>query len=254
MSLGLFTRKASSLRILTYHDITDDKEDLYAVTKRQFSEHLSVLKNEGYTTLRACDLVSDFASVLSRDKVVLLTFDDGYISNRDIAVELLIRYGMTATFFVVSSMLSISRKRCIFSGKEHLFLSREDLRQMVLGGFEIGSHSHTHAMLGKISQEKVETEVLLSKQILENAIDRDILSFAYPFGQRDAFSQITRSIISKSGYLTALTQEGFGITSGCDLLQLPRMSIDRFDSPSSFLRKLNGSYDFINKAGKIKFS
>jgi peptidoglycan/xylan/chitin deacetylase (PgdA/CDA1 family) len=246
-SLGLLKSKVTSLRILTYHDINDYNDDLYAVRKRQFLEHLSVLKDEGYTTHRALDLVPDLSSFLSKNKVVLLTFDDGYISNRDIAAELLTQQGMTATFFTISSMLGINRIRCNFSGKECQFLSRDDLRQMTLGGFEIGSHSHTHPMLGKISQEQVRTEMMFSKKILENAIDRDVLSFAYPFGRRDAFSMITRSVLENTGYSVAFSQEGCGITSESDLLRLPRTSIDRFDNPSTFLRKLQGYYDVIGK-------
>lgn len=247
-SIGWFTGTPGCLRILTFHDISNDTRDVYAVTKERFTDYLSLLKDEGYTTIRAGDLVADWPSVLSRTRVVLLTFDDGCVAQRDIAAELLTQRGMTATFFVISSMLGQNRSRCTFSGKERTFLSGEDLRQMVLGGFEIGSHSHAHPLLGMLPVEQVDVEVRFSKQIVEEAIGHEVISFAYPFGRRDSFSSMTRSVLEKNGYTVAFTQAGNGVKSTSDLLKLPRTNVDRFDTLTTFRRKLNGYYDFLGKA------
>ncbi len=235
------------LRILTFHDISDDAADVYAVTKGQFADYLSLLRDEGYTTIRARDLLSDWPSVLSQDRVVLLTFDDAFATQRDIAAELLTQHDMTATFFVISSLVGQNRTRYKFGGKERTFLCKEDLRQMVLDGFDIGSHSHTHTMFGTLTAEQVDDEARLSKQILKDATGRDVIGFAYPFGRQRAFSSITKFVLEKNGYSIAFTQEGVGIKPTSDLLTLPRINVDRLDTIGSFRRKLLGQYELISK-------
>jgi peptidoglycan/xylan/chitin deacetylase (PgdA/CDA1 family) len=247
-SVGRIASTPGRLRILTFHDVGGDAGDVYAVTKERFAEYLSLLKDEGYTTIKPGELAADWPAVASRNRVVLLTFDDGYAAHRDVVADILARHGMTATFFAVSSFVERARLRRVFSGKERQFLCSEDLRQMALGGFEIGSHSHTHALLGAMPAEQIDTEVSLSKRILEEAINCDVVSFSYPFGRRGAFSQTSRTALEKNGYLAAFTQEGTGIEPTSDLLELPRISVDRYDTLATFRRKLRGYYEYLGKA------
>jgi peptidoglycan/xylan/chitin deacetylase (PgdA/CDA1 family) len=244
-SVGWLASTSGHLRILTFHDISDDAGDIFALTKGQFADCLSLLRDEGYTTIRASDLASAGPAMLDRERVALLTFDDGYASQRDIASEILVQHGMTATFFAISSVVERNRLRRVFAGKERLFLGSEDLRQMTLGGFEIGSHSHTHAKIGALSAEQIDAEVRLSKWILEEATGSGVVGFAYPFGRRGAFSPTTRTALERNGYRAAFTQEGGGIGPATDMLELPRVNINRFDTTASFRRKLRGYYDFL---------
>jgi peptidoglycan/xylan/chitin deacetylase (PgdA/CDA1 family) len=246
-SIGRIASSPESLRILTFHDVSDDNSDVFAVNRRMFIDYLSVLREEGYTTVRASDLIADWPSVLSRSRVVVLTFDDGYAAQIDIAAELLSQYSMTATFFVISSLLRRNRSRLLFAGKEHTFLGSEDLQQLVLNGFEIGSHSHTHAKLGSLPLEQMESEARLSKQILEEEINHEVISLSYPFGRQGAFSLTSKSILKEIGYLSAFTQEGIEINFTTDLLSLPRTSINHFDTIATFRRKLHGHYHLIEK-------
>jgi peptidoglycan/xylan/chitin deacetylase (PgdA/CDA1 family) len=236
------------LRILTFHDISDDAGDIYAVTKRLFADFLLLLKDEDYTSIRASDLLGDWPSALSRNRSVLLTFDDGYAAQREIAAELLIQRGLTATFFAITSCVGQNKLRRHFGGKERTFLSGEDLRQMELAGFEIGSHSHTHALCGALPESEVLQELSISRQILEEELGHPIASFAYPYGRRGAFSHLTRAALQGSGYQAAFTMEGTRIERDCDLLRLPRTSVDRFDTLASLRRKLDGHYDLVEKA------
>jgi peptidoglycan/xylan/chitin deacetylase (PgdA/CDA1 family) len=242
-SVGRLTSAPGHLRILTFHNIAGDADDLYAVAEARFADFLSLLQDEGYATIRARDLAADWPAVVRRDRLVLLTFDDGYTAQKDVAAELLARRSMTATFFVVSSFVERARSHRDYAGRESTFFSGEDLRQLALGGFEIGSHSHTHPMLGLMPVERVDAEMQISRQILQEAVSSDIVSFAYPFGQRGAFSPVTRTMLEKNGYCTAFTQKEMRITAESDLLSLPRTNVGRFDTVATFRRKLHGCYD-----------
>jgi peptidoglycan/xylan/chitin deacetylase (PgdA/CDA1 family) len=249
-TVGRLAGAPGRLRILVFHDVGDDGSDLFAVTKRRLADYLSLLKDQGYTTVRAGDLAAAGPAALSGERLAVLTFDDAYAAQRDIAAELLAQHGMTATFFVISSFLSQDRSRCVFAGKQHDFLGAEDLRQMALAGFEIGSHSHTHALCGTLSPDQVEREAALSKQILQQELGRPVTAFAYPYGRQRAFSGATRAALQKSGYATAFTVEGTRVGQDCDPLRLPRTCIGRFDTPATFRRKLHGCYDFIGRVRK----
>lgn len=60
-------------------------------------------------------------------KSVLLTFDDGHREHFTVVMPLLQRYGATAVFFVITD----------FADKDPLFVTREEIRQMMEAGFEI---------------------------------------------------------------------------------------------------------------------
>ena len=244
-SLGWLTRAPDRLRILTFHDVGDDAGDVYAVSPSRFEDYLSLLQNEGYVTIRSSELRTRWPEILERERVLLLTFDDGYAAQRDVVADALARRGLTAAFFVISSLLGATRTRQAFDGKERDFLSGDDLRQLELGGFEIGSHSHTHPLCATLPEKDVEREFVISKRIIEQEVGHAITSFAYPYGRRGAFSPMTRAALQRSGYATAFTLEGQRVTPSTDLLRLPRINVDRCDNVATFRRKLRGDYELL---------
>ncbi len=102
----------------------------------------------------------------------------------------------TATEFAFSKVLTglNTRQRREFSddvakqlgkkGMSHTkVLSREDLKQMAEDPLvEIGSHSHTHSMLTRLSAIEYFNELQLSKTILEGIINKPVDIFAFPNG------------------------------------------------------------------------
>ena len=246
--MGWITRAPGNLRILTFHEVNDESDDdLYAISKRQFHDYIALLRDEGYVTLRARDLLGTWPSTLGREKAVLLTFDDGYTSHRETVAEELARHGMKGTFFVLTSLLGAQRVRHSLHGTMRTFLDVEDLRWMDAAGFEIGSHSHSHPMCGRLSREELETELTLSKHRLEQELGHPVTSFSYPYGRRGAYSSETRAALERAGYQTAFTQESVRPTTSSDLLSLPRTGIDRLDSLQTFRRKLDGHYDILGR-------
>ena len=127
------------------------------------------------------------------------------------------------------------------------FLSTEDIKQMDAAGFEIGSHSHTHSLLGTIPPDQASQELRTSKQILEQELRHSVTSFAFPFGRQQAYTGMTRALLEENSYKCAFTQEGCRIAPTSDLLALPRISIDHFDTLRSFRRKLHGQYEFLSE-------
>jgi peptidoglycan/xylan/chitin deacetylase (PgdA/CDA1 family) len=103
-----FTRKGV---ILMYHRISGPNVDPWAlcVTPKRFAEHLQVLKDASTVVS-----VRDFGLALHHrrliDRMVAISFDDGYIDNLHNARPLLDAFGLPATIFVTTGNLARSRE------------------------------------------------------------------------------------------------------------------------------------------------
>jgi peptidoglycan/xylan/chitin deacetylase (PgdA/CDA1 family) len=88
------------------------------------------------------------------------------------------------------------------------FLNWDEARTMAAAGMEIGAHSHTHPLMGKLSVEAQKEELGRSKQILEEQIGRPITSLAYPVGSKNDFTDETKRIAKEAGYDLAFSFYG----------------------------------------------
>lgn len=97
---------------------------------------------------------------------VSLTFDDGMICQRDIALPLLRRYHLPATFFLPGRESKIA-----------------EWRDTDLTGMEVGSHSVSHGHGLRQSIEVLDHEARTSQIALESGFARGVFSFAYPYAE-----------------------------------------------------------------------
>src|SRR3954449_3582906 len=92
------------LRILFYHRVADEPDPL-AISPGRFRAQMDVLAEQGY---RVVDVVSG-AGLLARgeglDRVVALSFDDGYRDVAENALPVLERHGFSATVFVATGVI-----------------------------------------------------------------------------------------------------------------------------------------------------
>ena len=97
--------------ILMYHRVINLRSDpwLLAVTPRRFTQHLEILRQ--YT--KPIPLRQLFEGLLSGntdDRLVAITFDDGYADNLYNAKPLLERYDFPATFFLTTGYIGCERE------------------------------------------------------------------------------------------------------------------------------------------------
>ena len=94
------------LSILIYHGVSEEPEALghCDVDRAHFDAQVEVLARN-YCVLRLSEAVSRLrADTLPRNSLVI-TFDDGYANNHAVALPVLERHGVPATFFVASGYL-----------------------------------------------------------------------------------------------------------------------------------------------------
>ncbi len=175
------------LPIFMYHQFDSPKAPL-SVSARDFEEQLAPLKALNYTTLTFGELSKVLSGTQTLPpRAVVLTFDDGWKSQYQVAYPLLLRYGMRGTFFVLAH-------RTRGSGE----MSLEALQELSTHGMEIGSHTLTHPMFDeKISAGRAWSEIHGSREILQEQLGVPVLSFAYPYSSRGAGAQ---QLVARAGY------------------------------------------------------
>lgn len=116
---------------INYNELSDILKIKYEVNK----DYIKSLTTTTTTTT---------TKVVSPDKVISFTFDDGPSKYTSLIMDVFDKYGAKATFFEVGYMMK----------------SRKDTVQEVLSrGFEIGNHTTDHSNLNKLTADKVKDKV-----------------------------------------------------------------------------------------------
>jgi len=129
--------------ILLYHALDETGEGDASVTPETFRSHMEALQAAGYTTVSPRELY-DYVNCGGAlpEKPVLITFDDGYASNYEIAYPVLKELGMKAMIFAIG----VSVGKDFYKDTEHAMTPHfgwEEAREMVASGL-IDVCSHTY--------------------------------------------------------------------------------------------------------------
>jgi peptidoglycan/xylan/chitin deacetylase (PgdA/CDA1 family) len=168
--------------ILMYHRIVSEKcpvpggdpdEVRYAVDLDEFRwqmNHIAGAGRRGVSMKQAYDLLERGGRVPS--EWVVLTFDDGNLSDFVHALPIFKQLEFTATFFVGGNRVGAD------GGVEP-----EMLAELSENGMDIGSHGMTHRFLTALDAGDEEEELSRSKSLLERAAGEEVLFFAPPGGR-----------------------------------------------------------------------
>ena len=110
-------------------------------------------------------------------------------------------------------------------------LNEEELLSLVDDGLiEIGAHTMTHARLSSLCPADQWKEIVDCKKILEIIIKKEIISFAYPFGKKEDYTNVSRKLVKKAGFKCACSNFPRIVRWGSDVYQLPRYLVRDWDS------------------------
>ena len=92
----------------------------------------------------------------------------------------------------------------------------------------IGAHTITHCNLAKETEEIVHHEMAISRARIENALQRPVVHFAYPYGDKIAAGAREFALAHSVGFKTAVTtRPGMIFPESADrLTALPRVSLN----------------------------
>lgn len=229
----------TKLPILMYHDLVQDGQPFgnWAVTESRFREDLQWLADNGYTAVSAEELA---AGNPLPEWAVLITFDDGYRSNYELAFPILVEYRMKAVISLIGHHLDDG---------DAWFLTWDQCREMQESGFvEFGSHTYSqHPAETCIRRKEGEDQLQYGARVfadVQKSIDRmetelgvPVIFLAYPNGRYDAWSD---AFMEEHFQVTVSTDFGTAdISSG--LYKLPRYNVNMDNPPSQYLPVLSGS-------------
>jgi len=109
-----------------------------------------------------------------KSKALILSFDDGTISDRRL-VQLLNKYELKGTFHLNSNKLDTKN-----------YLTKEEIKNLFIG-HEISVHSANHPGLSGMSKIDIVYEVIEDRKELEKMSGNTIRGMAYPFGSYDDY-------------------------------------------------------------------
>ena len=173
----------------------------------------------------------------STQKVCGQTFDDGYRSVYNIAYPILKKYGYSATFFIYTDYVGVSTHA----------ITWDQLRRMKADGFEIGSHTLSHIDLTKKEKDenfktylkRIETELHLSKKIIDTKLRQDTIFLAFPYGR---YNKQVLNISKRFGYKAAVS-----VKRGSNPFYIDPLTLQRYQILATDMKYFTSMLKTFNK-------
>lgn len=190
-------------RILMYHgldsparptEMTDPGDVVYVLDRDDFVAQLAWLDEHPWPS-------------------AILTFDDGHVSNFEVALPILRERSRRACFFVTTDWI----------GREH-YMTEPMLRELAAHGMEIGSHGASHRFLTDLTAAQAETELRVSKQRLERILGSPVTTFSAPGGRIDRRVAEIATALGYRRLYTSSPTPGFSVAGAqvCGRIALKR--------------------------------
>ena len=189
--------------VLCYHRLEGKAGGALSIEPALFAEHMQKIKDSGATVISMQDFLAWRRGEKSIPaKSILITLDDGYVSECDVGVPILKKYGFPATFFIYTNYVNTG-------GKSMTWAQLTELRD---AGFEIGCHTVSHQDLRHKPakwpgdyESWLKDELERSKKIIEDNLGVHCATFAYPLGFHN---EKVHEAVKAAGYEAAFTVYG----------------------------------------------
>jgi peptidoglycan/xylan/chitin deacetylase (PgdA/CDA1 family) len=225
--------------VLCYHAVSERWPWSFSVPPARLEEQLSFLLARGYRGRT----LTEAAERGVGERILVVTFDDAYVSVLEHAVPVLSRLGIPGTVFTCTDQAGGDRMMALHLEEwgggpfedELKTMSWAELRGLIRAGWEVGSHTHTHARLPGLDGASLARELIGSKQECERYLGRPCRALAYPFGAYDAR---VLEAAAAAGYSVAVTCFP-GYLREPPPLECPRVCVSRHHDARRFARKVS---------------
>jgi peptidoglycan/xylan/chitin deacetylase (PgdA/CDA1 family) len=256
LSTGL-GRKDARLSILMYHSVSDANEAGVSPYYRTvtapdvFKAQMKTMRNAGWRGVSLTEGLRTLSATPERaQKMVAITFDDGFEDFYTAAYPVLRENNFTATMYLPTAYIgdapaAFKSQRC---------MTWQQVRELHDQGMEFGSHTVNHPKLWDLDWAAIGSELRDSKKTIEDKLSAEIPAFAYPyaFPQQDKpFTSRFRQELESAGYRSCVTTSIGRVAADDDPYTLKRLPANSCDDADLLMAKLEGGYDWLAWAQKI---
>lgn len=241
---------ARPLAVLTYHSVgggaaASMSVELFRAQMEHVAKHCSPLDWQQRTA--------------AGDSASLVTFDDGYADNYELAAAVLRDVGIRAIFFVTTAFIEGKRDitQAFRSYGGLRAMSWWQIEKLCAAGHTIGLHGHSHGDFGRMTVAEAEDEMARSYELVRSRIGICAETFAYPFGQfqhrradlLDCCARLGVGHVFSTDHKRADLEV---ITTPPTPVVVPRLRIDADDSVALLAGKISGNWDYVERVQRIK--
>ncbi|MBK5252395.1 MAG: polysaccharide deacetylase family protein [Peptostreptococcaceae bacterium] len=181
------------IMIVMYHSLSDEEKD-YVRSRDNFREDLEILYEKGYRLITVADYIDGNIDIEAGMTPVVLTFDDGTLSNFGIieengekVVDPECAVGILNSFAEEHPDFGRTAAFCLFgtnSFGQSEYLDYK-LNYLIENGFEIESHSYGHENLSELDPEGIMKSLGKMDRIIDEKVQGyTIRALALPYGGR----------------------------------------------------------------------
>jgi len=186
--------------ILMYHYVSAPPADAdvyrtdLSVTPEMFRQQMAYLAEHGYTAIDLYDLTQAIVGYVELpEKPVVLTFDDGYLDNYEVAFPILQEFGHRGTFFIITEFIDRGREG---------YMTWPMIEELARAGHRVESHSRNHPDLAGKPHDVLVWQVLGAQETLAAHVGYRPRYFCYPGG---AYDEATIQMLRDLDYWGAVT-------------------------------------------------
>lgn len=256
--------ETADVAILMYHAFTEDEAETSAVytLASDFARQLSALRDAGYTSVGYADLIEYVnGDGTLPEKPLLISIDDGYQNNLNLAAPLLEKYGFCANIAVIG--VSIGHTTYKDTGIPIMpHFSLEDVRPWIKRGvLTVTTHSYDMHQIAAVDGNDCRRGVLQmpgeaepdyiatltqdytrAQEQLAGLPGTPLPVFTYPNG---AYSELSERILQELGVQVTVTTEGGAnrlVKGEPETLRLlHRIHVWRGTKPDMLLSRIDGA-------------
>ena len=225
--------KEKKVAILAYHKIGAPPEGGWStwsyVPIIEFTDQMQFLKDNNWQVIDAAAFVAGlFHPENLAERTALLTFDDGYRSNYEIALPLLQTFNYPAVIFIPTDFIGSYNAfdADIFYEPAEPICTWNELRELEKYGFSVQSHGMSHRKLSTLTIKQQQLEISGSKKILEDNLHKEIEFFSFPYGDNGSNPMNTEMMLQHAGYKAACLYGGNSFEmAGANPFALERIAI-----------------------------
>jgi len=225
-------RKNKIINVIYYHDVVKSHGDSYMrIELDKFKEQMRYLVDHGYKTFTFQEL--DSVDTLKYNKKnILITFDDGWLSNYTEIFEFMKERGLKYNIFLAAGSIN----------NDPEYLTWDMITEMHKSGIcGFGAHTYDHVVMNNLDTIDMQRQIQETNALVEAHIGYKPKDFCFPKGVYT--TQTLQTMLETTPYTRLYTSDMDYSYVVAEKIVFGRNAISNEESNNIFINKVRGYYN-----------